>query len=975
MADIEPAPAPHPSAEPAPRAFMDALGQGIYGVDPAGLCLFINAPALRMLGYKRPQELIGRNMHQVIHHTRPDGTAFPQAECPLLRTAQDGRAVQLENEMLWRRDGTGFFAEYSAFPAWQDGVLVGSVITFVENKTRQDARIRLGTQHAISRILSATAEPEKAMPQVLGSIGGGFGWEVGLFWRGGQETAGFELDAHWEARRTGVAAALMREVAGGSEMTPGGLAACNWADGEPAYAATFVPGVMAGAHGLRGGVAIPVLAGKTVLGAMEFYGREPIGLDDALRETLAVLGHTVGQALERQQIGRVLRKSEARFRVIVDAVPQLVWMTGPDGAIGWYNARWYSYTGTTPQDMLGWGWKSVHHPDHLDRVVETFKASIASGDAWEDTFPLRGADGEYRWFLSRAMPIRAEAGDVVPQGTILGWFGTNTDITAMRDAERTQADALAAAEAANDAKSLFLANMSHELRTPLSAIIGYSEMLIEEIQDGAEPAGLTADIRKVETNARHLLGLINDVLDLSKVESGKMEAFAETFDVAAMVRDVAATVTSLIAKKGNRLALVLGDGLGDGLGAGLGGGAGLGTMHSDITRVRQVLLNLLSNAAKFTENGVITLSAHAEPGPDGTGWLRFAVSDTGLGMTEEQLGRLFQRFHQADASTTRKFGGTGLGLSLARAFGELLGGTVDARSQPGQGSTFTVHLPAALPAPATPEPRATEQAGDQAGQQAGKPRQTVLVIDDNATQRELIGRFLDRTGYAVQTAADGPAGLALARDMVPHAILLDVTMPGMDGWSVLTALKADPALADIPVVMVTLRDDRALASSLGAADYLLKPVNWTQLAHVMERFRAAEGDVLVVDDDPDVRERLRQVLERNGWAVTHAVHGQDALDQVEHAVPRLILLDLDMPVMDGFEFLRRLRDKPGCGTVPVVVLTALDLTLDDRRRLRGANQVLNKGSMSLGELVEKLRGIETLPPSRAPSRAPSRVGH
>ena len=239
-------------------------------------------------------------------------------------------------------------------------------------------------------------------------------------------------------------------------------------------------------------------------------------------------------------------------------------------------------------------------------------------------------------------------------------------------------------------------------------------------------------------------------------------------------------------------------------------------------------------------------------------------------------------------------------------------------------------------------------------------RQVVLVIDDDATQRDLMSRFLERTGYAARTAADGATGLALARSLHPHAILLDVTMPGMDGWSVLTALKADPGLADIPVVMVTLLDERALASSLGAADYLLKPVDWARLGLVMDRFRAAEGDVLVVEDDADTRQRLRQVLEKNGWSVAEAVDGQDALGQVRRAVPRLILLDLAMPTTDGFEFLRQLRELPGCGTVPVVVLTALDLTMEDRRRLRGANQVLNKGSVSLNELTEKLRRIDTL---------------
>jgi PAS domain S-box-containing protein len=639
----------------------------------------------------------------------------------------------------------------------------------------------------------------------------------------------------------------------------------------------------------------------------------------------------------RREQARV-RESEARFRTIANAIPQLAWMTDADGAVTWYNQRWYDYTGTTLADMAGWGWRGVHHPDHLDRVERRLRQSFLNGEDWEDTFPLRAADGSYGWFLSRALPIREEPDAEHADGRIVGWFGTNTDVTALREAEEGLAAARDEAEAANRAKSTFIANMSHELRTPLSAIIGYAEMLAEEVADGAPPADLAGDVRKIETNARHLLGLINDVLDLSKVESGKMEAYAESFDVASMVGDVAATVGALVEKKANRLTLrVQGE---------------LGGMHSDVTRLRQVLLNLLSNAAKFTEGGEITLSAERHARPDGD-WLAFSVADTGIGMTEEQLKKLFQRFQQADASTTRQFGGTGLGLALTKAFATMLGGTVEVASTPGQGSTFTVRLPAVLAG--RTQAAAAEAPGEE---EAPGDRDVVLVVDDDETQRHLMSRFLAREGFAARTASDGPSGLALARRLRPRAILLDVTMPGMDGWSVLSALKADPALAAIPVVMVTFTSERALASSLGASDYVVKPVDWDRLRHVMAPFRDAAGHVLVVDDDADARQRLRQVLERNGWRVAEAADGGEALASVAVAVPHVILLDLNLPGMDGFDFLHALRAQPGCESVPVVVLTALDLTAADRRRLRGANQVLNKGDASLQDLAEKLRGIE-----------------
>ena len=502
-----------------------------------------------------------------------------------------------------------------------------------------------------------------------------------------------------------------------------------------------------------------------------------------------------------------------------------------------------------------------------------------------------------------------------------------------------------AAEEANKTKSAFIANMSHELRTPLSAIIGYSEMLQEEIADGADASEMAPDMGKIEGNARHLLGLINDVLDLSKIESGKMEVFAETFDVETIISDVASTVQGLVAKKANTLELRL--------------EPNLGAMHSDVTKLRQILLNLLSNAAKFTENGTITLSAMRLPGGDGGDWIMFRVADTGLGMDEEQLGRLFQRFSQADASTTRKFGGTGLGLSISKAFGVMLGGDLSVDSAPGQGSTFTVFLPATFAG--HDESRTDAESGEavanepSVGPGTRGAKGVVLVIDDDPAQRDLMTRFLGREGFTAVTAADGYAGLQLARTVDPRAILLDVTMPGIDGWSVLSALKADPAVSSIPVIMVTFIDERGLASALGAADYVMKPVRWETFRPVIERFRGGEGTVLVVDDDADMRHRARSVLERDGWGVVEAGDGLEALSRVAEALPRVVLLDLEMPSMDGFAFLQAFRALPDCTGIPVVVLTSKDLTRDDRRRLRGANQVLSKGVTSLGALSQELK--------------------
>ena len=494
------------------------------------------------------------------------------------------------------------------------------------------------------------------------------------------------------------------------------------------------------------------------------------------------------------------------------------------------------------------------------------------------------------------------------------------------------------AEEANKAKSAFLANMSHELRTPLSAVIGYSEMLEEEAEDAGETAML-ADLGKIKSNAKHLLSLINDVLDLSKVEANKMDTYVETIDAAAFLRDVAGTVDALVRKKSNRLEFDLGQ--------------GLGQIDTDATKLRQCLFNLIGNAAKFTENGCITLGARRETTPSGE-WMSFTVADNGIGMTPEQLARLFQRFVQADETTTRKYGGTGLGLALSKAFAKLLGGDIAVRSTAGEGTCFTVRIPASMPKAQPADADALGPTGNDAG---ADERELVVVIDDEAAQRELTTRFLRRQGFAVQTASDGPEGLSMVRSLKPRAVLLDVMMPGMDGWAVLRTLKDDPETAAIPVVMVSFVVDPALSSSLGADAAVPKPVDWARLKSVMDRFHASAGEVLVVDDEAQTRERLRTVLQREGWRVTEAANGAEALEQVQRSPPALVLLDLTMPVMDGFGFLHRLRAMPGCAEIPVVVLSARDVADPDRDALAEADRILPKDQTSMRDLAGEVRRL------------------
>ncbi len=509
------------------------------------------------------------------------------------------------------------------------------------------------------------------------------------------------------------------------------------------------------------------------------------------------------------------------------------------------------------------------------------------------------------------------------------------------DRTRLLAKAVKDAEDASKAKSSFLAKMSHELRTPLNAIIGYSEIMKEDATDDGD-TGRAEDLDKVLNAARHLLGLINDVLDISKIEAGKMELFLETFDLTKLINEVIATATPLVSKKGNALAVDC--------------PADIGAMHADATKLRQMLLNLLSNASKFTEKGTVTLKA-ARIIEDEADFMELSVTDTGIGMNPEQLSRLFQAFSQADASTTSKYGGTGLGLAISKQFAQMMQGNITVTSTPGVGSIFTIRMPTKV---LTNQPKVVNQAASKLTRSPfpSQSRPKLLVIDEDKDIRSVVTEVLSTSGYDVVEAASGQQGLDHVSRFIPQLILLDIMMAGNDGWSVLTKLQDNPKLADVPVIVLSAAGDVEMAMSLGAASVLVKPVDAGRLTAeiAIHLSPLPKCYVLHIDDDGDSRNLITRHLEREGWPSRAAISGKAALRLIKKCLPAMIVLDLKMPGMSGLEFLEELTKNSAWTKIPVVVVTSMDITQEMRDILTPRTLgILRKGQFTREQLTAIIR--------------------
>jgi PAS domain S-box-containing protein len=823
----------------------------------------------------------------------------------------------------------------------------------VELEAQRGAQQRLAVQYAVVRVLAEAVTLQEGAPHILQAIAESLNWDAGGLWLKDESANVLRCAAFWHKPEIPI-----EEFANVSRnrtfLTGVGLPGRVWATGKPAW----VPDVVKDPHfpraasaasaGLHAAFGFPIKLEEELCGVLEFFSQEILEPDHDLLQMFDVVGIQIGQFIERRSGHQALDHERFLLRTLMDNLPDPIYFKDRLSRFLRNNRAHLKCFGLTdPEQAIGKTDFDFFGEEHARQAYEDEQEMIRTGQGLTKEEKETWQDGRVTWALSTKMPLRN------PRGEIVGTFGISRDITDRKRAEEALRKAKEAAEEANRTKSQFLANMSHELRTPLNSVIGFANILLKNKANNLRPEDLTF-LERILANGKHLLGLINEILDLSKIEARKVELAVRPVALDELVRETVAQQEGQVRLKPVKLVAQL--------------PPRIAALQTDPQRLKQVIINLIGNALKFTEQGSVTVSVVTDPASGEPS--RIDVTDTGIGIPQDRLGVIFEAFQQADASTSRKYGGTGLGLTISQALCQLMGYRIEVSSQVGVGSTFSILLnpggvatqqPAAPTKTLTasvPSPEPTRETAV-AAVSVNLKSKSVLIIDDEEDSRVLLTHTMEEAGCRVIGARSAQEGLSLARSAHPDLISVDLLMPGMSGWDLVSRLKADPELRSIPVIVVSVIASENTGRVFGAVDVLQKPISRDELLAVLHRnLCEPRPRILVVDDDPDVRRILVSYLEEGQAEVRTAANGREGLERVQETLPDLILLDLIMPVMDGMAFLHALRLDPRCQNIPVAVITSKDLTPEETQRLKHETlEVVTKADVFSGELKRLLQRI------------------
>jgi PAS domain S-box-containing protein len=906
------------------RLLLDSTAEAIYGIDLLGNCTFCNAACVRLLGYQEYHQLIGRNMHALIHHSHPDGTPFPETQCRMYQTLLAGEGFHSEEETLWRADGTSFSAECWSHAQKRDGTMSGAVVTFLDITERKSMEQALQESERNAELLKQIATAANtatnsadALQAAIQSIASLKGWQLGHVLELDRASEKVLDNNIWWSEQPERYLAF-REASELICYGGNGLIGRTLSSGQPQWIEDleldpdFRRTEAAVACGLRGAFAFPVKVKGRNAAVLEFFSTGPARPDASNLHLMEQIGVQLGVVIERSRAEEWLLKLSRA----VENSPASVVITDKNGVIEYVNRKFTENSGYTPEEALGSNPRLLKSGAQPDEYYRELWETILSGREWRGEFSNKKKSGQVYWEHVLISPIRDD------KGGITHFVAVKYDITERKRIAEELQQAMEAADAANRSKSEFLANMSHEIRTPLNAIIGFSSMAL----NAELTPRLHGYLSKISNAGVSLLGIINDILNFSKIEAGKMELADLPFSLEQTVAGSVAVVQQKAIENRVELELRVAPEVPR-------------QLVGDALRLNQVITNLLGNAVKFTEKGEIELSITLQERSSDGVKLLFAVRDTGIGLSAEQQALLFQPFTQADGSATRKFGGTGLGLSISRRLVGMMGGEIWVESRQGEGSTFSFTARFGLPAQ---EKAATHQALEGL---------RVLVVDDNDAGRPALVKILKTLGMQVDAVASGKEAVAAVkrRDQAnPYrVILMDWQMPELDGIEATRLIKSDAQLRHMPaVVMVSSfgsEREKDQGYQAGVDDFLHKPLTASSLLESLlklvgapelsakgpgsppaEVYDLSGARILLVEDNEVNRQLAVELLEREGCLVEVAGNGRDAVVMVlEGIVPYdLVLMDVQMPVLDGCQATRLIREDPRFAALPVVAMTA-----------------------------------------------------